>query len=154
MIRPTLVLSALVILVFALAACGESEEAETTTTSVPRATTTIAGDSTTTTTTAATTTTQATTTSTVPEEETTVEIVVEGGDVVGGVETISADLGSTAHMIVVADVAEHVHVHGYDLFFDVAPGMPVEIMFTADVPGVFEIELEGSHTLIAELEVS
>lgn len=86
-------------------------------------------------------------------EEKGLEIVVEGGEVVGGVETIDVDLGSTVHMIVVSDAAEHVHVHGYDLFFDVAPETPAQIVFTADVPGVFEVELEGSHTLIAELEV-
>lgn len=45
------------------------------------------------------------------------------------------------------------HVHGNDIFFDLAPGRPEEIKFTAYVPGVFEIEPKDSHTLLVELEV-
>ena len=45
------------------------------------------------------------------------------------------------------------HLHGYDLSADVAPGSPATIQFTADVPGRFEIELEDLGVQIAELEV-
>ncbi|MBA2384839.1 MAG: hypothetical protein H0V68_09300 [Actinobacteria bacterium] len=52
-----------------------------------------------------------------------------------------------------SDVADEVHVHGYDVHADVARGQPATIEFTADVPGRFEIELEERGLQIAELEV-
>jgi hypothetical protein len=54
---------------------------------------------------------------------------------------------------VTADVVDHVHLHGYDLFADVAPGQPAKLEFNAETPGRFELELEERHALIAELEV-
>jgi hypothetical protein len=46
-----------------------------------------------------------------------------------------------------------VHLHGYDLSADVAPGAPATIRFEANAPGRFEIELENTGVQIAELEV-
>jgi hypothetical protein len=53
-----------------------------------------------------------------------------------------------------SDVAEHVHVHGYDVIQDIAPGRPAEFDFPAESEGLFEVELEDSAVQIAELEVS
>lgn len=83
-----------------------------------------------------------------------VEIRVEGWVVVEGPGELGVDLGSEVRLIVVTDTADHIHVHGYDLFFDTSPGEEVEIEFVADVPGVFEVELENSGLLLLELEVS
>jgi hypothetical protein len=55
--------------------------------------------------------------------------------------------------VVTSDVADHVHVHGHDLFADVAPGQPVRFRFRATIPGRIEVELEDTHTLLAELSV-
>ena len=63
-------------------------------------------------------------------------------------------MGESVTLKVTSDVADHVHVHGYDLFTDVAAGDPVTIEFSADIPGVFEVELEDSGLLLLELEVS
>jgi len=46
-----------------------------------------------------------------------------------------------------------VHVHGYDLMADVAPGKPARIDFTANLTGRFEIELEDRGKQIAQLTV-
>ncbi len=35
-------------------------------------------------------------------------------------------------LVVTAEVTDHVHLHGYDLMADVAPGKPARIEFTAD----------------------
>jgi hypothetical protein len=35
----------------------------------------------------------------------------------------------------------------------VAPGRPAVIDFTADAPGVFEVELEQAHLRLVELQV-
>ena len=85
----------------------------------------------------------------------TVEInyVIVGGRPQGGIARDSVARGRIVVITVTSDVAEHVHVHGYDLMADVAPGAPATIRFTADAPGRFEIELEDSGVQIAELEV-
>ena len=56
-------------------------------------------------------------------------------------------------VVVRSAFADHVHVHGYDLMADVAPGAPATIEFTATAPGRFEIELEERRLQLAELEV-
>jgi hypothetical protein len=82
-----------------------------------------------------------------------VDVVVVGGEPQGGIVRESVDLDSEVVVTVTSDVADEVHVHGYDLMADVAPGAPATIRFTADAPGRFEIELEDTGVQIAELEV-
>ncbi len=62
--------------------------------------------------------------------------------------------GDVVMMTIASDTAEEVHVHGYDLFGDVAANAETTIVFTADTPGRFEIEFERSGQFIAELVVS
>ena len=96
-------------------------------------------------------TTQATPSST--SSATTIEITVEGGEVVGGDQRHDVELGADVVLVVTADVSDEVHVHGYDLKADVDPGTPAEIAFTADVAGIYVVELEERHLKIAELAV-
>ena len=56
-------------------------------------------------------------------------------------------------LTVTADVTDEVHVHGYDLFAVVTPDAPAVVDFVADIPGIFEVELEDAGTELAELEV-
>ena len=51
-------------------------------------------------------------------------------------------------------MADHVHVHGYDLMKDVTPGKPVKFRFEGDIDGHFEVELEDRAEEIATLKVS
>jgi hypothetical protein len=51
------------------------------------------------------------------------------------------------------DRGDPVDPHGYDLSADVAPGGPAVIDFTADAPGVFEVELEQAKLKLFELQV-
>ena len=83
-----------------------------------------------------------------------IEVEYAGGGVVGGVGRSSIGRGDAVELRVTADVVDEVHVHGYDLFADVAPGSPATISFVADIPGVWEVELEGAGALLVELEVS
>jgi hypothetical protein len=55
---------------------------------------------------------------------------------------------------VLSDIDDEIHVHGYDLYFEAMAGVPVEVALTADVPGIFEVELESSHIPLFELEVT
>jgi hypothetical protein len=81
-------------------------------------------------------------------------VVVRGGQPVGGVKRSEIELGKPVLLIVRSDVSDHMHLHGYDLLADVAPGQPGRIRFTADIPGRFDLELEDRVVLIAELRVS
>ena len=69
-------------------------------------------------------------------------------------ERIEASVGDVVTLTIDSDVAEEIHLHGYDIFADVVPGETTTMTFTADTPGRFEIEFETSHAFIAELVVS
>lgn len=81
-------------------------------------------------------------------------IIVKGGQPVDGVADLDFVSGGRVTFEVESDVAEHVHVHGYDVIMDIEPGKPVTFDFPADIEGVFEVELEDSAVQIAEITVS
>ena len=81
-------------------------------------------------------------------------MTVVGGIPKGGVVRESTDKGDRVVVLVTSDVSDEVHVHGYDLMSDVAPGAPARIAFRATIPGRFEIELEDRGVQIAELTVN
>lgn len=66
---------------------------------------------------------------------------------------ITVRQGETVAFRVRHDTDEEVHVHGYDISRDLPAGETVTVRFEAGITGIFEIELEGSHTLLARLEV-
>jgi hypothetical protein len=53
-----------------------------------------------------------------------------------------------------SDVADEIHVHGYDLKKDVTKGGSVTFTFKGTIEGRFEVELENAGTQIANLEVT
>jgi hypothetical protein len=115
------------------------------------ATTTVA--STTTTTSAEPTSTGEPTTTTAGFSGTLIEAEVTGDRVDTASRRVRVSRGDKVRIQVEADRAEEVHVHGYDLKKDVAPGKPAVIEFTADAPGVFEVELEQAKLPLFELQV-
>jgi len=90
--------------------------------------------------------------------EVTVDVVsrveVRDGTVVGGVPRFEVPVGGVVAVTVVADTADQVHLHVYDVVADVGPGVAAELVVRAEVPGVFEAELHGSGLRVFELEVS
>jgi len=84
----------------------------------------------------------------------TVMVEVVGGDPVGGHQRVRVDLGSVVAVMVTSDAPEEVHVHGYDILHAVSDGNPAHFAFTAAIPGVFEVEFEGSGRLLLQLEIS
>ena len=88
-----------------------------------------------------------------PNPVATIRIAVVGGRPQGGIRRASVRKGRQVVIRVTADVNDHVHLHGYDLMVDVAPGSPATIRFIADVPGRFDVELEDSGVQIADFEV-
>jgi hypothetical protein len=84
---------------------------------------------------------------------TTVRIVIRDGKVVGGIVRATVEQGEKVALVVGSDVADHVHLHGYDMFSDVAPGKAARLVFVASIPGRFEVELEDRGLRIADIEV-
>jgi heme/copper-type cytochrome/quinol oxidase subunit 2 len=82
-----------------------------------------------------------------------IEIEIEAGRVQGP-GRIEVSQGDQVRLVVRADVSDEVHVHGYDIFEDVAPGMEAVVSFRADIPGIFEVELESAGLLLTRLEVT
>lgn len=80
-------------------------------------------------------------------------IAVEGGRVQGGASDIRADAGDTVRLRVTSDASDEIHVHGYDLRVPVGPDQPAVLRFTADLPGVYEVELHDRGLTLAELVV-
>jgi len=102
-----------------------------------------------------TTTTETTTTTTTTEAEkpTEVKVVVVNGSPQGGIvrQTVSKD--DQVVLVVTSDVADEIHLHGYDKAKDVAAGGTIRLPFKATIPGRFEAELESRGVQIAEITV-
>jgi hypothetical protein len=115
-----------------------------------------AGTTTETTTTSETTTTTTTTTETAPPPPpgpTEIRIVVVDGAPKGGIVREKVQKNDRVVLVVRADVTDHIHLHGYDIMRDVAPGEPARLPFKATIPGRFEVELEDRGVQIADITV-
>jgi hypothetical protein len=82
------------------------------------------------------------------------KIVIKNGEPVGGVQELEYNAGDQIRFEVDSDVADEIHVHGYDLMKDVPAGGSVTFTFPAEIEGIFEVELEGRREQIAELRVN
>jgi len=83
----------------------------------------------------------------------TISIEVKGGKPVGGIKRATVPKGQDVSLVVRSDVADEVHLHGYDLHADVEAGGTAGIDFKANIAGVFEAELESRQLQILELTV-
>jgi heme/copper-type cytochrome/quinol oxidase subunit 2 len=66
---------------------------------------------------------------------------------------VKVPVGNTVLLKVKSDVADEVHIHGYDLVSAVEAGGSTDFEFVADASGIFEVELEDAHLVLVELEV-
>jgi hypothetical protein len=92
-----------------------------------------------------------------PEPEVT-RLRLRGGEVVGGAQDIEVESGDTVRIVVSSDAPDEIHLHGYDITKNPAPGRPVRFVFEADAEGAFEIESHvaadaGKDPLVARLVV-
>ncbi|MDN5914338.1 MAG: hypothetical protein L0I76_04405 [Pseudonocardia sp.] len=83
----------------------------------------------------------------------TVNVSYRGGQVAGDTGTVPITRGESVRIVVTSDVADEVHLHGYDQEAELPAGRPVTLAFTADIPGEFELELHGSGAQLATLQV-
>lgn len=82
-----------------------------------------------------------------------IDLTITDGSVEGGVRREPVRIGETVTLRVSGNTSGEVHIHGYDLYIDLDDGRG-QLMFEASIPGVFEVELEGTHTLVLQMEVS
>jgi heme/copper-type cytochrome/quinol oxidase subunit 2 len=61
--------------------------------------------------------------------------------------------GSPVTLVVTSDVADEVHLHGYDIEKELTPGTPATLQFTATLSGVFEVELHKANVVLVRLQV-
>jgi hypothetical protein len=128
------------VLAFAVSSCG-GDNGET-------------GAASETTTTATETTTQETTTTTDSASVKTIRIVVVNAAPKGGIVRETVDKGDRVVLVVKSDVADEIHLHGYDKSRDIEAGGTVRLPFKATIPGRFEVELEQRGVQIADLTVN
>jgi FtsP/CotA-like multicopper oxidase with cupredoxin domain len=88
-------------------------------------------------------------------DPTTIELT---GSAVEEAVDIAVAKGDEVRLIVRSDAPDEIHVHGYDISRDAAPGSPARFAFPATIEGVFEIESHeaehaGLDALIARLVV-
>jgi FtsP/CotA-like multicopper oxidase with cupredoxin domain len=93
-----------------------------------------------------------------PVEPPVTRINLKGGVIAGDVKSIEVAKGDTVRILVSSDVADEIHLHGYDIERQAAPGKPARFNFKADVEGAFELESHaaehaGEEPLIARLLV-
>jgi len=122
--------------VAALAGCGSGGDS----TAASTDTTTTTGTSTETTTTEV-------------AKPTIVRITVVDGAPQGGIVRKTVSKGDKVVLVVKSDVADEIHLHGYDKSTDVTAGGTARLPFTATLPGRFEVELESRGVQIADLTV-
>jgi hypothetical protein len=83
-----------------------------------------------------------------------VVIHVVGGKPQGGIQKITVNKGQPVRFTVDSDVADEIHVHGYNFHKDVKKGGSVSFDFPAKIDGIFVIELESRSEQIASLQVN
>ena len=93
-----------------------------------------------------------------PRQPAVTRIRIAGGAVTGGPQRIEAATGETVGIVVTSDAPDEIHLHGYDITMNAAPGSPARFSFRADLEGVFEMESHaaedaGMNPLVAELVV-
>jgi hypothetical protein len=81
------------------------------------------------------------------------EVTLAGGRASGDVGRVPVTAGEQVTLAITSDVADEVHVHGYDLTGELIPGQPAELTFAATIPGVFEVELHDAGTVLLTLQV-
>jgi hypothetical protein len=82
-----------------------------------------------------------------------IDVQIAGGEVEGP-EVFEVTLGEIVDIWILSDVDDEIHVHGYDLRFDLDAAAPFHLTFEADVPGIFEVETHDLQQPLLEIEVT
>ncbi|WP_380168941.1 hypothetical protein [Jannaschia sp. R86511] len=88
-----------------------------------------------------------------PGEPVTLTAELSDGGVTVPEEAPEVTRGTEVTLQVTSDAAAEVHVHGFDEYIRLDGPGSGEVTFTADIPGVFEIETHDTGLLIYRLAV-
>jgi hypothetical protein len=138
-VNKIVLVAASIVASIALVGCGSNDSESASTDTTTKETTATTTDTTTTTTDAA--------------KPTVVKVVVVNGSPQGGIVRATVNKDDQVVLVVTSDVADEIHLHGYDKAKDVAAGGTIRIPFKAMIPGRFEAELESRGVQIAEISV-
>jgi hypothetical protein len=83
-----------------------------------------------------------------------IEVTFAHGRATGDTGRVRVAKGTSVALVVTSDVADEVHLHGYDIEKELSPGTPVTLQFDATIAGVFEVELHKAGTVLLRLQVS
>ena len=83
-----------------------------------------------------------------------IEVTFANGKASGSTGRVQVAKGTSVTLVVTSDVADEVHVHGYDIEKELTAGTPVTLQFDATVAGIFEVELHHAETVLLRLQVS
>jgi hypothetical protein len=75
-------------------------------------------------------------------------VVVEDGEPVGGIRTLTYKEGDQIRFKVKSDTSDEVHVHGYDIEKQVKAGGSVSFDFPATIEGGFEAEMHHGGQIV------
>jgi hypothetical protein len=85
----------------------------------------------------------------------TVDVTIANGKVsAGGHAVVKAKPGQKVRINGLSDIADSLHVHGYDKTLDLKPGKPASVEFTTSTKGIFEVETHETGKLVFKLQVS
>ncbi len=76
------------------------------------------------------------------DAEARIEVRIENRKVVGD-QIIRVTQGQLVEMIWTTDEAAELHIHGYDIRFEISPDTPAEVSFTAHATGRFAVTSHG-----------
>jgi hypothetical protein len=83
----------------------------------------------------------------------TISVKVHGGKATGNTGPVTVPLGTPVVISVSSDVADEIHVHGYERTVKVPAASTASVAFTANKPGTFDVELENSKLALLQLQV-
>ena len=81
-------------------------------------------------------------------------VQVKNGEPIGGTKEVSVKHGDTVNLRVEVDAPQELHLHGYDIEKEAAPGQPAVFVFTANLEGIFDLESHLTDAKLAKLTVN
>ncbi|MEU9028377.1 hypothetical protein AB0D46_12695 [Streptomyces sp. NPDC048383] len=88
-----------------------------------------------------------------PQADRTVTLAVRDGKVHPAPDRTELKRGERVALIVTSDLADTLHVHGYDKELTLPAGQEATLVLTADRTGLFEVETHTSGLLLTQLVV-
>ena len=83
----------------------------------------------------------------------TIELVARSGRRASGPDVVRLKKGDLIMLTVTSDVADELHLHGYDLHLRLLPDHPATLSFTAARTGRFSAELHKAGAKLTTLEI-